>query len=168
MKHRLSAKSERGAALVEFAIAGAVFLTALFGVIELGRFLWTHNQLKDAARRGARLAATRRNDTASIDAVKRMVVYGDPNANPATAMPLVPGLSTGNILVEHKNWNGILLSARASVSINNYQFQFSVPIVGGAVNMPNYRTSYPGESAGFVPCDIASGTPSAPCPIIPN
>lgn len=159
---------QRGATLFEFAIVATVFLTMLFGVIEFGRFFWTHNALRDAARRGVRYATIRKNDAAGIQAVKYMVVYGDPNANPTTATPVVPGLTTSNVAVEYQNFNGVLLSSRASVSIVNYQFQFAVPFVGGMTTMPAYRTSLPGESAGFVPCDIGMGNPLAPCNIIPT
>ena len=159
---------ERGAALVEFAIGGLVFFTALFGVLEMGRFFWTHAALRDATRKGARYATVRKNDAAGILAVKYMVVYGDPNANPATATPIAAGLTTGNVDVQYQNYNGVLLSSKATVSIINYNFQFGIPLVGGTVAMPSYRTSLPGESAGFVPCDVPSATPSAPCNIIPN
>ncbi len=168
MFSRASRENERGAALVEFAIVASIFLTVMFGILEFGRLFWTHNALKDAARRGARYAIVRKEDTASIQAVKNMVVYGDPNANPATATPVVSGLTPSNVNVEYKNFNGILLSAQATVSITNYKFQFAVPLIGTSVNMPAYRTALPGESAGFVPCDISSGTPAAPCAIVPN
>jgi Flp pilus assembly protein TadG len=168
MARKNSRRNERGAALMQFAIAATVFLTTMFGVVEFGRLYWTHNALRDATRRGARLAIVRKNDGAGIQAVKNAVVYGDPNANPATATPVVSGLTTNNVLVEYQNYNGILLSSRASVSIVNYQFQFSVPLIGTTINMPAYRTSLPGESVGFVPCDIPNATPYAPCNIIPN
>ena len=167
MISRRSRKNERGAALIEFTIVAAIFFTTMFAVLEFGRLLWTHNALRDAARRGARYSAVRKNDAAGIAAVKNMVVYGDPNANPATAIPVVAGLTTANVQVDYANWNGIQLSARTSVSIINYQYQFSVPLVGGTITMPSYRTSQTGESAGFVPCDIPNATPSAPCNIIP-
>ncbi|MDQ2921961.1 MAG: pilus assembly protein [Acidobacteriota bacterium] len=160
--------NQRGAALVEFAIVATVFLTLLFGVVEFGRFFWTHNALRDAARRGVRYASIRKNDAAGIQAVKNMVVYGDANADPSTATPVVSGLTPSNVAVDYVNYNGVLLSSRASVSIVNYQFQFAVPIIGGTTTMPAYRTSLPGESAGFVPCDVPSGNPLAPCNIIPN
>lgn len=161
-------KNERGASLLELSIVASIFFTSLFGVLEFGRLLWTHNTLRDAARRGARYAVVRKNDAAGIAAVKNMVVYGDPNANPATATPVAAGLTTSNVQVDYVNFNGIQLSARASVSIINYQFKFSVPLVGGTLNMPAYRTSQTGESAGYVPCDLPSGTPYAPCNIVPN
>lgn len=161
-------KNERGASLLELSIVASIFFTSLFGVLEFGRLLWTHNTLRDAARRGARYAVIRKNDAAGITAVKNMVVYGDPNANPATATPVAAGLTTSNVQVDYVNFNGIQLGARASVSFINYQFKFSVPLVGGTLNMPAYRTSQTGESAGYIPCDIGSGTVYAPCSIIPN
>jgi len=168
MRNRLRNRKERGASLLEFAIGATVFLTALFGIVELSRLFWTHNALRDAARRGTRYATIRKNDSAGITAVKNVVVYGDPNANPATATPLVPGLTTGKVVVAYQNYNGIQLSSRATVSITGYQFQFAVPLVGGAINLPSYRTSLPGESAGFVPCDVGTGSATDPCNIIPN
>ncbi len=160
-------KDQRGAALVEFAIVATVFLTVLFGILEFGRLYWTHNALRDAARRGVRYATIRKNDSAGIDAVKKMVVYGDPNANPATATPVVNGLTMGAVNVEYRNYNGVLLSSRATVSISNFQFKFAVPLIGGTMTMPAYRTSQVGESAGFVPCDVPTANPMAPCNIIP-
>ncbi len=168
MADKKSLQRQRGAALVEFAIVATVFFTALFGVIEFGRLLWTHNALRDAARRGARYAITRKNDAAGQTAVKKMVVYGDPNANPATAKPVVTGMTTANVALEYQNYNGIQLSSRATVSVTGMQFKFAVPLIGGTINLPAYRTSLPGESAGNVPCDISNATPYADCGIIPN
>ena len=164
----VSRKNERGTTLLEFAIVATIFFTSLFAVIEFGRLYWTHSALKDAARRGARYAIVRKNDAASILAVQKAVVYGDPNANPATAKPLINGLTTSNVVVDYKKFDGILLSAQATVSITNYQFKFIVPLIGTTINMPAYRTTLPGESAGFVPCDIPNTTPYAPCSIVPN
>jgi hypothetical protein len=48
------------------------------------------------------------------------------------------------------------------------QYKFDVPLVGGTITLPAYRTALPGESAGCVPCDIASATPYADCGTIPN
>lgn len=168
MANRKSKKNERGATLVEFAIVGSIFFAAMFGVLEFGRLLFTHNALRDATRRGARYAAVRKNDAAGIAAVKNMVVYGDPNANPATATPVAPGLTTSNVQVNYVNFNGIQLTSSTSVNLINYQYKFFVPLIGGTLNMPAYRTAQTGESDGYVPCDIPSATPAAPCNIIPN
>jgi hypothetical protein len=94
-----------------------------------------------------------------------MVVYGDPNADTATAKPIVSGLTMADVTVTYSNYQGIQLSSKATVSITNFKFQFSVPLIGGQITLPPYQTSLPGESAGHVPCD---GGGLASCPIIPS
>lgn len=168
MIRRTVDRSQRGTTLTEFTIGALVFFSAIFGVIEYGRLYWTRMALKSAAHRGARYAIVRKNDTAGVDAVKKMAVYGNPNANVSTATPLVPGLTISNVVVDYSNFGGILINARASVSITGYQFKFAVPMFGTTITLPTYWAAYPGESAGFVPCDIPSSTPYAPCNIIPN
>jgi Flp pilus assembly protein TadG len=50
-------RSERGAAMVEFAIVLPVLVLLVGGIIDLGRLLYTYNNLTSAVREGARLAA---------------------------------------------------------------------------------------------------------------
>jgi hypothetical protein len=47
----------RGQALVEFALAIPVFLWVLFGLVDLGRLVFSDSILSQAAREGARLAS---------------------------------------------------------------------------------------------------------------
>jgi Flp pilus assembly protein TadG len=49
-------KRQRGTTTVEAAIIMMLFLTFLFGVLEVGRFISTEQTLTNAAREGARLA----------------------------------------------------------------------------------------------------------------
>jgi Flp pilus assembly protein TadG len=139
-----SRRDERGATLIEFAIGATVFLTVMFGVIEFGRALWTHNALADAARRGARYAVN--HPTTDAAAVKNVVVYGDPAGG---TQPVVENLTTANVQVQYSNFG--LAQGTVSVQIINYQFKFVVPIVSTTINMPNYNTTLTGENAGLVP-----------------
>ena len=138
--------TERGASLVEFAIAVTVFLTAMFGVVEFGRALWTHNALSDAARRGARYATL--HTPAEIDNVKNVVVYGDPAGG---GQPMVPNLTTANVTVNYSNI--AVNKGTVSVGVTGYQFQFVVPLFGASITMPAYTTTLTGESVGVIPAD---------------
>src|SRR2546425_8611369 len=102
---------QRGATLVEFAIAATVFLTVMFAVLEFGRALWVHNALTDAARRGARYAVI--HAATDADSVKNVVVYGDPNPANGT-QPVVNNLTTANVVVTYSNFG--LESGTVSVS----------------------------------------------------
>jgi Flp pilus assembly protein TadG len=138
---------ERGTTMVEFAIALTVFLTAMFAVLEFGRVLWVHNALTDAARRGARYAVL--HSASDVDAVKNVVVYGDPAGG---AQPVVPNLTTANVTVTYTDF--ALNKGTASITITDYQFQFVIPIIGTTITMPNYTTTLTGESVGFIPDNI--------------
>ncbi len=141
---KLFHSNERGGTLVEFAIAATVFLTTVFGIVEFGRAMWTHNALTDAARRGARYAALHSN--ADVDKVKNVVVYGNEDGGDD---PVLPNFSPDNVDVTYSDF--AVNKGTVSVSVNNYQFQFVVPIVGTSITMPAYTTTLTGESAGFVP-----------------
>ena len=147
-------KRERGAALVEFAIAATVFLTVMFAVLEFGRALWVHNALTDAARRGARYAvfqcnpnqASCPNSATSVDRIKKVVVYGDPAGG---TQPLLDNLTESNVTV---NYSAFALDAgTVTVGIQNYQFNVVLPLIVKSIDMPNYTTTLTAENAGWVP-----------------
>lgn len=52
---------ESGNALVEFSLSMVVILTVLFGIIDMGRALYSYDWLSDAARRATRYAMVRPN-----------------------------------------------------------------------------------------------------------
>jgi len=136
-------KTERGASLLEFAIAATVFLTVLFAIVEFGRALWVHNALSDAARRGARYAVMHK--ASDIEDVKKIVVYGDLTST----TPILENLSTSNVTVTYNAFN--LDSGTASVSVQGYQFQPILPLLVSSITMPNYTTTLTAESVGLIP-----------------
>lgn len=138
-------KVERGATMIEFAIAGGVFFTAVFGLIEGSRFLWTHNALTDAARKGARFATVHEQN--EID-VENMVVYGVKDPGPGAA-PVIYGMTTDNVVVTYSNFG--VKQGSVEVKITGYEFTFSVPLIGATMVMSDYHIALPGESAGRVP-----------------
>jgi Flp pilus assembly protein TadG len=140
-------RGERGAALVEFAIAASVFLAVTFGVLELGRLLWVHNALTDATRRGARFAVNR--TQGSTDDIKRVAVYGDAAG---TGAPLVNDLTVDHVKVTHAGWG--VGAGTVTVEIENFDFKFVVPILGTTIRLPRYHTTLTGENIGWVPNPI--------------
>jgi Flp pilus assembly protein TadG len=152
MQKRGSRKSERGATLPEFAIGGLVFITAIFGIIELSRLFWTHNALTDAVRRGSRYAATVSNSTASQTAIKNMVVYGN---TAGTGTSMIFGLTTAHVTVTYSSAydtkNG---SVTVSIPKGQYVFNLNIPLIGSSVSMPEYKAIVTAESAGRIPSDL--------------
>ena len=140
-------KNERGSTLVEFAIGVTVFATAMLAVLEFGRVLWVHNALTDAARRGARYAVLHSQSDSA--AVKNVVVYGDASGG---GNPMLENLTTEKVNVVYDNFG--LNDGTVTVSIDEYQFQFVIPIVGTTITMPSYSTTLTGECAGFIPSPV--------------
>jgi TadE-like protein len=156
---RLNAKSDqRGATLFEFAIGATVFMTAMFAVLEFGRALWTHNALSDAARRAARYAihqpasnppgvkTTGTDVGPSVDKIKNVAVYGDPNGG---TNPMVNDLTIDKVHVRYQDFG--LGEGTVGVTIEGYQFQFAIPMVGTTITMPDYNTTLTAENAGVMP-----------------
>lgn len=150
MKKNLRGKTERGATLPEFALGGVVFLTAVFGIIEFSRMLWTHNALTDAVRRGARYAAT--TSSSGTTAVKNMVVYGTTSAG-ASGSEAVFGLTTSNVTVAYSSGYDTK-NGSVTVKVTGFAFSFNIPLIGATITLPDYKATVTAESAGRVPADI--------------
>jgi len=169
MNIRRFCKREEGTTMAEFAIIAAVFFMIIFGIIEFGRLLYTHNALTDAARRGARYAVL--HSETEIACVKAVAVYGESNVDPATCAgtgpALINGLTTTNIIVSYEGADednnpltpptayGMNLGT-ASVSIQNYTFTLSIPFARRTITMPAYTTTLTSESAGEEPANIVT------------
>src|SRR5919107_1608426 len=102
--------NERGTSMAEFAVVATFFFMLIFGVIEFGRLLYTHNALTDAARRGARYAVLR---PLNHPCVVNAVMYGETNINPTTCAPipadrppLINGIVPGNVVVTYAGTPG--------------------------------------------------------------
>jgi Flp pilus assembly protein TadG len=136
--------------MVELAIAGSVALMGIFALIESGRLLWTHNALTDAVRRGARYAVMNNQNAAQV---KNVVVYGVPNP-PASGGPraVANDLTPANVAVSYDAFG--IKQGRVTVAITGYRFAFTVPLIGATINLGEYKTTLPGEAAGYIPPTI--------------
>ena len=178
MKKNLSYKNnQKGTTIAEFAMVALLFFTMIFGIIEFGRLLYIHNALTDATRKGARYAALHHGTTeAHKQAVRNYVVYGrngtfDEEGNP-TSPPVINDLTPemvevvfegvdldGDPATPETTGYGMNLGS-ATVSIENYQFNLSIPVIGRILTLPEYTTTAMAESAGEEPDDIIVPPPA--------
>jgi hypothetical protein len=176
MKHAYNRQSERGSSIAELAVVALLFFMMIFGIIEFGRLLYTHNALADATRRGARFAVLHPGITdADKLAVKREVVYGskatfDEDGMTASS-PLINGLTVDMVEVTFEGEDldgdpdtpptsfGSNLGS-ATVKIVGYSFNLGIPVIGRALSMPDYVTTLSAECAGEIPGDIDDPEPT--------
>jgi hypothetical protein len=159
-------RNEKGTTVAEFAVVALLFFMIIFGIIEFGRLLYTHNALTDATRRGARFAAL--NPATATEAVQNEVVYGRQSASPDfdkdAATPVINGLTTDMVEVTYVgvplNPEGTVMTGygtnlgTATVKIEGYTFDLLIPVIGRQLTLPAYSTTLPAESAGLKPGNI--------------
>ena len=94
--------SRAGHAFVEFALGSMLLVTVFTGTFQYGFIFYQYNLLVNAVNNGAHFGAMQLYDTnttapsnAFKNAVKNMVVYGDPTGTNTT--PVVKGLGVGNV-----------------------------------------------------------------------
>jgi len=94
--------SRAGSAMVEFALGSTILVTVFASAFQYGYMFYQYNELENAVANGAHYAALRPYNTqcstpsgAYSDAVKNMVVYGDPTGTNTTAV--VKNLATSNV-----------------------------------------------------------------------
>jgi Flp pilus assembly protein TadG len=92
----ISWRSEQGAAAVEFAVVAVLFLTIVFGIIELGILMFDKHILTNASREGARAGVVMRvprvSDAEIVGKVEGyasdfMITFGPSSALSTTVSP---------------------------------------------------------------------------------
>ncbi len=157
-------RRQAGLTTVEVAIVGAVFLLAIFTVIEVGRLMWTWETLNEATRRGARVAAVCPRDH---PAIKNVAIFNAPNVGGGSST--LPDLSVANVDVSYLDTNGNPTGNWCSIEfvrvrIINYQHDYFMPGVGLLINAPAFETTLPRESLGKIP-GVGFGCFGTPSPI---
>ena len=137
--------SQRGNALVEFAIGWSVLWLMFSGVYEFGYSFYIYNVLMTSVANAAELGSKIQYDLGDSGAayttkLKNMVLYGDETAGTHT---LVPGLTAANINVA-VNTDAQGIPHDLTITIHDYTinsiFQSITPI-----NKPRATTKYFGE-----------------------
>src|SRR5262249_55770439 len=118
-----SNKSERGNAVLEFALGFSVLWMLFAGVYQFGYAFYVYNRLMAAVTNAAQLGAKISYDTGDPSTfatkLKNMVVYAD-ESTPDNPSPIVSGLSDSNVNVSvTTDANGI--PRDVTVTIVNYQ-----------------------------------------------
>ncbi|WP_322085193.1 TadE family protein [Burkholderia sp. BCC1999] len=135
-------RSERGSAIVEFALISWVLIMLLIGIFEFGRVLFYWNTASEAVRLGARTAVVC--DVKAAGVVKRV-------------KSLLPLLSDANVSVSYTPTSCDVNScAFVTVSVTNVTVKTMIPFVNVTVTMPPFTTTLPRES-------LTSATGGANC-----
>jgi len=133
-------RSERGNAMLEFALGFSMFWMLFSGVYQIGYAYYIYDRLAvataNAAELGSRLSYDSSNVSAFSTSLKNMVLYGSETAG---TYPVVPGLTTANVAVDaHTDGNGIPHYVTVNITgytINALFTSFSLPNKPGATGL---------------------------------
>jgi hypothetical protein len=118
---------QRGVAAVEFAIVSSLLFTVLFGVMEMGRLLWTWNAAVEATRYGARLAVVCDKNDSHIKS--RMIGR-------------LPSLASGNIVVSYlPDACTADTCTQVTVSLTGYTHDTIIPFVPLSLTLQPFSTT---------------------------
>jgi Flp pilus assembly protein TadG len=138
MRPKKRKRAQSGSVMVEFTLSLSVLIPLFLGTWTYGYSFYRYSELENAVRAGARYASLQKYDSATstpssafLTAVRKMTVYGDPAADPNTATPVVPGLTTGNVRLAVTFTSGA--PRGMTVAIDNY----TLPSFIGSVTLHN-------------------------------
>ncbi len=143
--------NQQGTTTVEFAILASVLFVLIFGVIEIGRAFFVWNSVGEVTRRGARLAAVCPVNHGSISKVS---MFNAPDGG--SESELLSGLTDSNISLEYLDDGGnatIVFTEIKSVrvGISDYQHNLLIPFFNMSITVPEFSTTIPAESLGYIP-----------------
>jgi Flp pilus assembly protein TadG len=145
---RLLPRDESGTQLVELALVLPILLALFAATAEFGRYFHSYSTLAKSTRAGARmLATTTLKDVAGAglannlqDArIRRLVVYGDPNAAEGSR-PVVPGLKPENVELVRE---GPILTVPNTVTVRIVNYNYTPVINLGSFSDKLNWTSVP-------------------------
>lgn len=144
-----SRKSQRGNALVEFAI-GFSFLWLLFsGVYQYGYSFYVYNRLLTAVSNAAALGAKINYDTSDAAAfttkLQNMVMYGDETAGTST---IVSGLTASQVNVSVTTAGPNAVPTYISISIGSVATPYKIDGIFGSISLsgkPQSTVKYLGQ-----------------------
>jgi hypothetical protein len=110
LRHR-----SRGQALVEFSLAFGVFVLVVFGLIDLGRVVYAHNSLSEAAREGARYGSVQARSSNDIPGIESFTVDRVIGIGGVTAT--AECIRTGTIVLACKQNDTLEVRAEADVEM---------------------------------------------------
>lgn len=143
---------QKGAALVEFAIVGAIALLMIFAVLEIARAMFVANALTEATRRGARMAAV---CPINDPAIAQVATFNAPGAGNASS--IVKDLDTSDFVLEYLDRSGNVVFSPADnfqairyiqVRVVNFEHVLLIPFANVTFTMPEFSTRLPRESLG--------------------
>jgi Flp pilus assembly protein TadG len=158
----MSVNHQRGLSVIEFTVLATALLLMVFGVIEVGRYVYSLQVINEITRKAARLAVVCPVTDAATDRIPTLVVQDN--------APF--GFTAANLQIEYLDLSGNPVNVGddgtddvrfVRVSVTDYQHQllgfFSFLAESGLIQIPNMQTVLPVETLGYIRPTVADPNP---------
>jgi len=116
-----------GSAMIEFALGSTIMVTVFASAFQYGYIFYQYNALQNAVINGARYASQYKYDSLTAtpsdtfkNAVKNMVVFGDPTGTTTTPVLRNLGTTNVNLTIRMLGTGTQLVPSSVTVSISSY------------------------------------------------
>ena len=133
---------QKGIAVVEFAIVGALAILMIFAVLEIARAIFVANALTESTRRGTRVAAV---CPINDPAIAQVATFNAPGAG--NTSPIVKGLDTSDFVLEYLDRTGAVIGDPTGnfgliryiqLRVVNFQHELLIPFANITFTMPEF------------------------------
>lgn len=121
-RHVPADRSRTGAAMVEMALVLPIFVTVMFGIVELGRAFMVGQLITNAAREGARMSILDGSTNAQVETAVKNFLSSAANASASdvTVTIVVNNPAAGNLVSKAETGN--LITVTATVPFTKVSF----------------------------------------------
>ena len=149
-------RNQRGGAAVEFALLVIIFLTLVFGVLEIARVIYMFNILQEVTRRAGALAANSNFSTTSQQTIRSRALFSDGNGNLMFGAPVTPDhVKIDYLSISADGSTGALtpqpISSLPASPAQNYANCVANPYDSGCIRLVRVRICQLSEGDGCTP-----------------
>ena len=131
MLHRcLKRGNERGSSLVEGALIYGAFVFMLIATVDVGYVLFMHQAITERARAALRYGATRPYNSTTIDQMKNLIVFNNPNPERERSRGIF-NLAPSNVQVSRVAGGAPWVPDQLTVEVKSLEFRFLTPLIAG-------------------------------------
>ncbi|WP_261815408.1 TadE/TadG family type IV pilus assembly protein [Vibrio gallicus] len=144
-------RKQGGLAIVEFTIVSSVLLLLLFGIIEIGRFLFSLQMLNEVTRKAARLATVCYIvDDSKLNTSDFGSTYNSPIDLSTLTLEIDYLDEAGSKIASPTSSTGFGSIRYVTARISGFSYSFSIlgGIFGTLTNIDAFETTLPSESLG--------------------
>ena len=149
-------RKQHGGAAVEFALLVIIFLSLVFGILELARAIYLFNILQEVTRRAGTMAANSNFDAGTLETIRSQALFSDANGNLIYGAPITPAhLKIDYLSISRDTGTGAVtpqpISSMPACPTQNHANCVADPYGASCIRLVRVRVCQPGGGNSCTP-----------------